>query len=74
MDVDVFHTLYYILYSTVQKTIFLNVKTCMKKFEFLKLKSMHHAIIVIQILERVYHVTFPASDLYTALLTALRLF
>ena len=46
----------------------------MKKFEFLKLKSIHHAIIVIQILERVCNVAFTASDLYTALLTALRLF
>jgi hypothetical protein len=74
MDVDVFHTLYYILYSIVQKPIFLNVKTCMKKLEFLILKSMHHAIIVILILERVYNVTFPVSDLYTALLTALGIF
>jgi hypothetical protein len=32
--------------------------------EFLKLKATHHNIIVIQVLDRVYNVTFQASDIY----------
>ena len=33
-------------------------------FGFLKLKAMHHNIIVIQVLEKVYNVILLASDLY----------
>ena len=32
---------------------------------FLKLKAMHHNIIVLQVLERVFNVTFPTAALYT---------
>ena len=40
--------------------------------EFLRLKAtcMHHNIIVIQVLDRVYNVTFPAFDLYATRLMA----
>ena len=37
----------------------------LKMFEFLKLRAMHYNIIGILVLDRVYNVTFPASDLYT---------
>jgi hypothetical protein len=36
----------------------------MTMFGFLKLKAMHHNIIVIQVLEKVYNVILLASDLY----------
>jgi hypothetical protein len=36
----------------------------MTMFEFLKLKAIHHNIIVIQVLEKVYNVILLASDLY----------
>ena len=36
----------------------------MKIFEFQKLIAMHHNIIGIQVLDRVYNVSLPASDFY----------
>ena len=36
----------------------------MKIFEFQKLIDMHHNIIGIQVLDRVYNVSLPASDFY----------
>jgi hypothetical protein len=34
-------------------------------FEFFILKAIHYNIIVVQALDRIYNVTFQASDLYT---------
>jgi hypothetical protein len=41
------------------------LKNGMKMFEFFILKAIHYNIIVVQALDRVYNVTFQASDLYT---------
>ena len=48
----------------IQKQIFCNVNNGMKMFEIIKLKAMHHNIIVIQVLDRVYNVIFPDSSGY----------
>lgn len=42
----------------------------MKMFEFFILKAIHYNIIVVQALDRVYNVTFQASDIYITHLTA----
>ena len=54
----------------MQKWNFINVKNAMKMFEFLHLRSMYRNIVVIQVLDRVYNVTFPYKDLYTYRQTA----
>ena len=48
-----------------QKQTFGNVKNYKEMVEFLKLKAMHHNIIVLQVLERIFNVTFPTAVLYT---------
>ena len=52
------------------ETSFCKVVNSMKMIEFVKLKAMHHNIIVIQVLDRVCNVTFLALDLYISRLMA----
>ena len=47
----------------IQKRIFCKVKNGMKMFGFQKLKAIHHNIIVIQVLDRVYNV-IPMLQIY----------
>ena len=48
-----------------QKQTFGNVKNYKEMVEFLKLKAMHHNIIELQVLERIFNVTFPSAVLYS---------
>jgi hypothetical protein len=56
----------FLTYSTIQERrpirlrIFSYIKNGKKNFLFLKLNAMRHNIIVIQVLDRVYNVTFLA--------------
>jgi hypothetical protein len=62
--------------STIQKQrpirthIVHRVKNGLKRLEFIKLKAMHHNIVVIKVLERVCNMTFPVLDLHNPRLTA----
>lgn len=59
--VDVLNIFYHLKMTSDTET----VKNSMKIYDFLNLKAMHHDMIVIQVLDKVYNVSFLASDLYT---------